>query len=102
MIWYGASKGGEHEHNSAWCREFSFPTPHTRSAAFKIGRILGELESLDRLSKRNLTRYINLLNGVSFLVHRKNGTFKNIEDVARIVTALDEEEDMLAFQCDER
>jgi len=97
MIWYGAPNGGNMSITAPGVEKFLFPLPRTRSAAFKIGRILGELESLDRLSERNSTRYTNLLNAASSLVHRKNGTFKNIEDVARIATALDEEEDMLAF-----
>jgi len=98
MFWYGAPKGENISSIAApGVEKFLSPTPRTRSAAFKIGRILGELESLDRLSKRNSTRYINLLNAVSFTVHRKNGTFKNIKDVARIATSLEEEEDMLAL-----
>lgn len=66
--------------------------PHTRTNAFKLGRILGTLEQLEKGGKENTMLFSNILNNVTEVLKLPNGSINSTDQIASVLTMLEKEE----------
>jgi len=66
--------------------------PLTRTNAFKLGRLLGILEQLQKGGKSNSTTFTNILHNVTEVLKLPNGGINSTAQIASVLTMLEEEE----------
>eukprot|EP00943_MAST-04B_sp_MAST-4B-sp1_P000985 g985.t1 len=66
--------------------------PLTRTNAFKLGRLLGTLEQLEKGGNSNSTTFTNILNNVTEVLKLPNGGINSIAEIASVLTMLEEDE----------